>query len=401
MTTTNQLGVICECLVCNDFFVVISREFQNSSDVLEIQQAAQKARFSSNKKGNNSKKKGKGKGKRNKKNERRACEEALADLLVTEQEKWHRRSWTGYGRSRGGGDYSSSGLLLSSSRCPSCTEQVYEMDYQTWFETPTLEPIFSLCRAVVFHEDDDDDDEDDDKSDGKNGESSKNMTMNMPFVPFEHGPFPPLYLNRKATGKPKWILCQGIGPQSLDMDRSKSNRIYKPSLAPFNLYKKEYLQTISRFSFIDNTISSSDIDTVSLSSSSNNVIESDASIAYRKVLNQLSIVAGIFDILGGGSKSKTEAEEADHKSESEKRTEKKNDDDDVQKMLEHLFGFGVHEAAVPVAEDINSTVPKIVQKMNVDGYRALCILNKYSPLCTNGHWTKCVLELQQIRSFTF
>jgi hypothetical protein len=44
---------------------------------------------------------------------------------------------------------------------------------------------------------------------------------------------PPLYLNKKTEGKPKFTLCQGIGPRVLDVDRSRSNRIWKPSLVQY------------------------------------------------------------------------------------------------------------------------------------------------------------------------
>jgi hypothetical protein len=35
---------------------------------------------------------------------------------------------------------------------------------------------------------------------------------------------------RPVGGKPKWTLAQGVGPKTLELDHSRSNRIYKPSL---------------------------------------------------------------------------------------------------------------------------------------------------------------------------
>eukprot|EP01060_Flectonema_neradi_P025800 TRINITY_DN34633_c0_g1_i1.p1 TRINITY_DN34633_c0_g1~~TRINITY_DN34633_c0_g1_i1.p1 ORF type:complete len:308 (+),score=34.48 TRINITY_DN34633_c0_g1_i1:43-966(+) len=51
------------------------------------------------------------------------------------------------------------------------------------------------------------------------------------FVEFEEGEGAPLYLNDapKTANKPKWKICQGVGPQTLELDSSRSYKIYKKS----------------------------------------------------------------------------------------------------------------------------------------------------------------------------
>ena len=51
------------------------------------------------------------------------------------------------------------------------------------------------------------------------------------FVEFEEGEGPPLYINDapQTSNKPKWKICQGVGPQVLELDSSRSNKIYKKS----------------------------------------------------------------------------------------------------------------------------------------------------------------------------
>lgn len=45
------------------------------------------------------------------------------------------------------------------------------------------------------------------------------------LVSFEEGELPPLYMNDAQAGaKPKWTLCQGLGPKGLEVDKSKSGR---------------------------------------------------------------------------------------------------------------------------------------------------------------------------------
>mmetsp|Transcript_42778 Transcript_42778/g.101807 ORF Transcript_42778/g.101807 Transcript_42778/m.101807 type:complete len:252 (+) Transcript_42778:179-934(+) len=51
------------------------------------------------------------------------------------------------------------------------------------------------------------------------------------FHTFDPGEPPPIYVDASAgQGKPKFTLIQGIGPKTLEMDKSRSNRVYKPTL---------------------------------------------------------------------------------------------------------------------------------------------------------------------------
>ena len=50
------------------------------------------------------------------------------------------------------------------------------------------------------------------------------------FVKFIEEEYPPLYINSNREGKPKWTLISGVGPQTLEMDRSRSGRIHAPTL---------------------------------------------------------------------------------------------------------------------------------------------------------------------------
>ena len=47
----------------------------------------------------------------------------------------------------------------------------------------------------------------------------------------------PLYMNMQAKplAKPKWTLVQGLGPPTLEVDRSRTGRVFKPSLRQFGI----------------------------------------------------------------------------------------------------------------------------------------------------------------------
>ena len=63
------------------------------------------------------------------------------------------------------------------------------------------------------------------------------------FVTFEEGELPPLYLDHKPAGeagKPKWRLASGVGPAGLEMDSSKSGRLWKPSLKAVGIDAPRY-----------------------------------------------------------------------------------------------------------------------------------------------------------------
>ena len=52
------------------------------------------------------------------------------------------------------------------------------------------------------------------------------------YVAYDVGEDPALYVNTAdacCPGKKKWALCQGVGPQTLDLDRSRSGKVYKKS----------------------------------------------------------------------------------------------------------------------------------------------------------------------------
>lgn len=99
------------------------------------------------------------------------------------QERWAKKRWA----------------LL---RCPTCVECVTGLPFLDWLErfardVSHLTPL-SPCWLVSFE-----------------------------------GELPPLYLDQKPAGeagKPKWKLVSGVGPAGLELDSSKSGRIWKPSL---------------------------------------------------------------------------------------------------------------------------------------------------------------------------
>jgi hypothetical protein len=79
-------------------------------------------------------------------------------------------------------------------RCPTCIESATGKSYSDWLSS-AQPAILSLCRAAVF----------------------------------EEGEPPPLYVQETA-GRNRWSLAQGVGPKTLEMDRSRSGRLYKPAL---------------------------------------------------------------------------------------------------------------------------------------------------------------------------
>lgn len=56
------------------------------------------------------------------------------------------------------------------------------------------------------------------------------------LVAFEEGELPPIYADDAVPGaKPKWRLVQGVGPPGLEVDRTRTGRLHKPSLRPFGV----------------------------------------------------------------------------------------------------------------------------------------------------------------------
>jgi hypothetical protein len=79
-------------------------------------------------------------------------------------------------------------------RCPTCIESATGKSYSDWLSS--ADPaILSLSRAATF----------------------------------EDGQPPPLYVQETA-GRNRWSLAQGVGPKTLELDRSRSGRLYKPAL---------------------------------------------------------------------------------------------------------------------------------------------------------------------------
>ena len=56
------------------------------------------------------------------------------------------------------------------------------------------------------------------------------------LVSFDEGEPPPVYRNDAAPeAKPKWRLTQGVGPPGLELDKSRTGRLHKPSLRAFGV----------------------------------------------------------------------------------------------------------------------------------------------------------------------
>eukprot|EP00941_MAST-03F_sp_MAST-3F-sp1_P001054 g1054.t1 len=183
-----QLGILLQCRFCNDFFVFIIREWNDTEDLEEVSSAILQAKLQG------------GKGK--KKSMRKAKIESLQTLFLKEQEKWTKTVSMGEKREQ---------LLFSCARCPTCIERIHKVSYQNWFEIKEAEVIFGLTVPVSF------------------GENES----------------PPLFLNEKGKGeKPRFKLCQGLGPTVLEVDKSYSNRIWKLSLAPYGKCDKKHWKYI-------------------------------------------------------------------------------------------------------------------------------------------------------------
>ena len=79
-------------------------------------------------------------------------------------------------------------------RCPTCIECATGKSYSEWLSS-SAPALLSLCRPASF----------------------------------EDGQPPPLYVQETA-GRCRWTLAQGVGPKTLELDRSRSGRLYKPAL---------------------------------------------------------------------------------------------------------------------------------------------------------------------------
>eukprot|EP01080_Neovahlkampfia_damariscottae_P010616 gene10616-3239_t len=127
--------------------------------------------------------------------------------------------------------------------CPTCNELCYDMKFQDFLSTEK-ETILSPCIPVLFI---------DQKEIHKKKKILKieNTKMNE-FELFEENPTDkekeyeeveieeiddgiPIYINMTESMKPKWTLAFGLGPTRIELDSSKSGRIYKPFLRQFGL----------------------------------------------------------------------------------------------------------------------------------------------------------------------
>jgi hypothetical protein len=98
-------------------------------------------------------------------------------------------------------------------RCPTCVELTSGLKYQDWMELQSAnremtETVLSPCWAVTF----------------------------------EEGQPPPLYVDERVnpSGKPKWTLVSGVGPGGLELDKSRSGRIWKHSLRSVGITTERY-----------------------------------------------------------------------------------------------------------------------------------------------------------------
>jgi hypothetical protein len=56
------------------------------------------------------------------------------------------------------------------------------------------------------------------------------------LVAFDDEELPPVYRDESSQGgKPKWKICQGLGPPGLEVDKTRTGRLHKPSLGQFGI----------------------------------------------------------------------------------------------------------------------------------------------------------------------
>jgi hypothetical protein len=120
--------------------------------------------------------------------------------------------------------------------CPTCVEATHGMRYAEWVSRGgvfaasgrhTLEPEPEPEAAGA--------------SAGSGGGDDVALSL-VEYVRFDEEEPPPLFLDEQGTPgkKPKWTLCQGVGPPALEVDSSRSGRVFKPSLRPFGISRPIY-----------------------------------------------------------------------------------------------------------------------------------------------------------------
>ena len=142
--------------------------------------------------------------------------------------------------------------------CPTCNELCYDMKFQDFLSTEK-QTILSPCIPVLFI---------DAKEINKHKITLKLETLKIDeFEIFSENPISnekqieevevdemddgiPIYINMAEGMKPKWTLAFGLGPTRIELDNSKSGRIYKPFLKQFGFDGVPY-QNEKKFSSVE------------------------------------------------------------------------------------------------------------------------------------------------------
>lgn len=126
-------------------------------------------------------------------------------------------------------------------RCPTCVEATHGMRYAEWVARGGV--FAASGRHSLGEADSESEPEPERVSDAMTVSNDEDVALSLvEFVSFDETEAPPLFLNEQgAPGKkPKWTLCQGVGPPALEVDSSRSGRVFKPSLRPFGIDRQMY-----------------------------------------------------------------------------------------------------------------------------------------------------------------
>eukprot|EP00729_Bicosta_minor_P018305 gene18305-31367_t len=122
--------------------------------------------------------------------------------------------------------------------CPTCVELMARQSWQEWIAGYGRRSGGGNNGLKPASEAGDREADDGEADDGEAGDADgcEFSVCRLPSFAPEEGEQAPLYLNAAdATAKPKWTLAQGLGPPALELDKSHSGRIYKPTLRPFDV----------------------------------------------------------------------------------------------------------------------------------------------------------------------